>query len=54
MPWEAITQAATALAATAGAIVAIVKAGQQLGIWRRVRQWWQRRQRRQRRFPRQP
>jgi len=43
MPWDAITQAAGAIGATAGAITAIYGLGRQLGIWRRLRQLGRRR-----------
>ena len=48
MPWEAITQAAGTITATAGALTAVYSLGRQLGIWRRLRQLATRRRPRRR------
>mgnify|MGYP003373350024 CR=1 FL=1 len=45
MPWEAITQTATAITAAAGAVTALYTLGRQLGLWRALRQLGQRRRR---------
>jgi len=45
MPWEAITQIASAIGAIVGTVGTIYTVGRQFGIWRRLRELVQRRRR---------